>query len=165
MRVARAVRDSCAQVNLGCGYGMKKTFIAAALAAGLPLVASAQQQSEVLISTLPTADLMKQITATVGTVEHKSEAARGGPVAVVVRTAGCTKDTATACKISADVVIYGPDGAIFHQVKGLDVAAGRAAVPLKLDVSARTGIYKVVLTIRDLTARRFETVERQFGVK
>ena len=42
-------------------------------------------QSEVLISTLPAADLTKQIAAATGTIEHKSEVARGGPVAAVVR--------------------------------------------------------------------------------
>ena len=80
---------------------MKRTFIAAALAVALAPVASAQQsppagQSEVLISTLPAADLSKQIAAATGTIEHKSEVARGGPVAAVVRTTGCMKDTAGA---------------------------------------------------------------------
>ena len=161
---------------------MKRTLIAAALAVALALVASAQQsrptgqpgavtgqteklQSEVLISTLPTADLTKQITAATGTIEHKSEVARGGPVAAVVRTTGCMKDTAGACKVNADVVIYKPDGSVFHEVKSLDLPAGRGAVPLKIDANTATGIYKVVVTIRDLTARRFATVEQQFGVK
>jgi hypothetical protein len=86
--------------------GAKTTLIAAALAVALALVASAQQsrpagqtetlQSEVLISTLPAADLSKQIAAATGTIEHKSEVARGGPVAAVVRTTGCMKDTAGA---------------------------------------------------------------------
>jgi hypothetical protein len=154
---------------------MKRTFIAAALAVALALVASAQQsrptgqteklQSEVLISTLPTAALTKQITAPTGTIEHKSEVARGGPVAAVVRSTGCMKDTAGTCKVNTDVVIYKPDGSVFHEVKSLDLPAGRGAVPLKIDANTATGIYKVVVTIRDLTARRFATVEQQFGVK
>jgi hypothetical protein len=161
---------------------MKRTLIAAALAVALALVASAQQsrptgqpgaltsqtekrQSEVLISTLPTADLTKQITTATGTIEHKSEVARGGPVAAVVRTTGCMKDTAGACKVNADVVIYKPDGSVFHEVKSLDLPAGRGAVPLQIDANTATGVYKVVVTIRDLTARRFATVEQQFGVK
>ena len=87
---------------------MKRTLIAAATSVALALVASAQQsrpdgqpdavtrqteklQSEVLISTLPTADLTRQVTAATGTIEHKSEVARAGPVAVVVRITGCMK--------------------------------------------------------------------------
>jgi hypothetical protein len=151
---------------------MKRIVIAAALAATLPLVAFAQQsppagqlQSEVLISTLPTADLTKQITAATGTIEHKSEVVRGGPVAAVLRTTGCMKDTAGTCKVNASVMIYKPDGSVFHEVKSLDLPSGRGAVPLTIDASARTGVYKVVVRIRDLTARRFATVEQQFGVK
>jgi hypothetical protein len=161
---------------------VKTTLIAAALFVALALVASAQQprptgqpgaatgqtdklQSEVIISTLPTSDLTKQITAATGAIEHRSEIARGGPVAAVVRTTGCMKDTAGTCKVSADIVIYKPDGLVFHEVKSLDLPAGRGAVPLKIDANTATGVYKVVVTVRDLTARRFATVERQFGVK
>jgi len=150
---------------------MKRTLIAAALAVALTLLASAQTgqteklQSEVLISTLPAADLTKQIAAATGTIEHKSEVARGGPAAAVVRTMGCMKDTAGACKVNADVVIYKPDGSVFHEVKSIDLPTGRGAVPLKIDANTAAGVYKVVVTIRDVTARRFATVERQFGVK
>ncbi len=161
---------------------MKRTPIAAALAVALAVVASAQQsppagqpgavtgqpdtlQSEVLISTLRAADLAKQITAASGTIEHKSEVRRGEPVAAVVRTTGCLKDTAGACKVNADVVIYKPDGSVFHEVKSVDLPAGRGAVPLKIDANTAAGVYKVVVTIRDLPARRFATVEQQFGVK
>ena len=111
------------------------------------------------------AELTKQIAAATGTIEHKSEVARGGPVAAVMRTTGCMKDTAGACKVNADVVIYKPDGSVFHEVKSLDLTAGRGAVPLKIDANTATGIYRVVVTIRDLTARRFATVEQRFGVK
>ena len=161
---------------------MKRTLAATALAIVLVPVASAQQsrptgqpgaltsqtetlQSEVLISTLPTADLTKEITVATGTIEHKSEIARGGPVAAVVRTTGCMKDTAGACKVNVDVVIYKPDGSVFQEAKSLDLPTGRGAVPLKIDANTATGLYKVVVTVRDLTARRFATVERQFGVK
>ena len=161
---------------------MKISLIAAALFVALVPVASAQQsrpagqpgalttqtetlQSEVLISTQPTAELTKQIAAATGTIEHKSEVARGGPLAAVVRTTGCMKDAAGACRINADVVIYKPDGSVFHEAKSLDLPTGRGAVPLKIDANSVTGLYKVVVTVRDLTARRFATVERQFGVK
>ena len=161
---------------------MRRTLIAAALAVALALVASAQQsrpfgqpaavtdqtetlQSEVLVSTLPPADLRKQITVANATIEHQSEVTRGGPVAIVARTTGCMKDTAGACNVNADVVIYKPDGSVFHEVKNLDLPAGRGAVPLKLDANTLTGVYKVVVTIRDLTARHFATVERHFGAK
>jgi hypothetical protein len=161
---------------------MKRTLIAAVLAVALASSAPAQQprptdlpaaltsqtgslQSEVLISTLPTADLMKQITAATGPLEHKSEVARGGPVAAVVRTTGCMKDAASACKVNVDIVVYKPDGSVYHEAKSLDLPTGRGAVPLKIDATAETGLYKVIVTIRDLTARRFVTLERQFGVK
>jgi hypothetical protein len=124
-----------------------------------------QLQSEVLISTLATPDLTREITAENGKIDHLSEVARGGPVAAVVRTSGCQKDTGGSCKVNADIVIYRPDGSVFHEVKNLDLPQGRAAVPLKVDDNATTGVYRVVVTIRDLSARRFAKVERQFGVK
>jgi hypothetical protein len=160
---------------------MKSTFIAAALAAALPLVAFAQQppptsgaavtsrtadlESEVLISTSPAADLTKLMAAETGKIAHQSEVARGGPVSAVVRTTGCMKDTAGACRINVDVVIYKPDGSVFHQAKSLNLPTGRGAVPVNIDANSPTGVYKVVVTVRDLTARRFATVEQQFGVK
>jgi hypothetical protein len=148
---------------------MKRTLTAAVLVVTLtPIVPASQTgslQCEVLISTLPTADLIKQVAAATGTVEPKSEVARGGPAAAVVRTTGCMKDTAGACKVNLDVVIYKPDGSVFHEARSLDLPAGRGVVPLKIDANAETGIYKVVVTVRDLTARRFATGERQFGVR
>ncbi|MEX1127112.1 MAG: hypothetical protein WEB50_00960, partial [Vicinamibacterales bacterium] len=76
---------------------MKTTLSATALAVAFVLGASAQQsrptdqrgapagpqtlQWEVLISTLPPADLAKQLASATGTIEHRSEVARGGPVA------------------------------------------------------------------------------------
>jgi hypothetical protein len=161
---------------------MKRVFIAAALAVALGPVASMQRvdptgrsvqipgevdtlQAEVLISTLPSGELTKQLSAATGTVEHKSEVARGGPVAVVVRAPGCTKDPAGACKANADVVIYKPDGSVFQEAKSFELPAGRGVVPLRIDANAAPGIYKAVVTVRDLAARRFATLERQFGVK
>lgn len=123
-------------------------------------------QSEVLVSTLPADELKKQMAAQDGKIEHKSEVARGGPVAVVVRSTGCTKDTAGHCDINANVTVYKPDGSIFHEAKALDLSpTGRIAVPLDIDANAGTGLYKVVVTVRDLTARRFPVLERQFAVK
>jgi hypothetical protein len=123
-------------------------------------------QSEVLISTLPAEELKKQIAAQNGKIEHKSEVARGGPVAVVVRSTGCMKDDTGHCSISANVTVYKPDGSVFHEAKVLDLSPpGRIAVPLNIDATAATGLYKVVVTVRDLTARRFPVLERQFAVK
>ena len=122
-------------------------------------------QSEVIITTLATPELTRQVTDAKGTIEHKSEVPRGGPVAAVVRVPGCQHDAASACKVNADVVVYKPDGSVFHEAKNLDLPAGRGAIPLTLDAGAATGVYRVVVTIRDVTARRFATVERQFGVK
>ena len=161
---------------------MTRPLIAAALAVAVSLVASAQQprptgqpaaasgqtgtlQVDVVVSTLPAAHLTKRIALAYGTIEHHSEVTRGEPVAVVALTTGCMKDTAGACNVNARVVIYKPDGSVFHEVKSLDLPAGRGAVPLTLDANTVTGVYKVVVTIRDLTARRFTTVERQFGAK
>jgi hypothetical protein len=161
---------------------MKRTLLAAALAVAMAPVAFAQQpppggqsgtpasppeglQTEVLVSTLPAAELSKQIAAATGAIEHKSEVARGGPVAAVVRTTGCMKDTAGACRVNVDVVVYKPDGSVFHEAKSLDLPTGRGVVPLKIDASVATGLYKVVVTVRDLAARRFAALERQFGVK
>jgi len=122
-------------------------------------------QTDVLISTLPIDELTKQIAAQDGKIEDTSEVARGGPVAVVVRSTGCMKDEAGHCNITANVTVYKPDGSIFHEAKALDVSAGRVTVPLDIDANAATGLYKVVVTVRDLTARRFPVLERKFAVK
>jgi hypothetical protein len=121
-------------------------------------------QSELLISTLATPDLTREITAENGKIEHYSEVARGTPVAAVLRTSGCQRETGS-CKVNADIVVYRPDGSVFHEAKNLDLPQGRVAVPLKVDSQAVTGVYRVVATVRDLAARRFAKVERQFGVK
>lgn len=122
-------------------------------------------QSEIIITILPAAELKTQIMSEKGTFEHKSEVARGGPVAAVLVTRGCEKDAKDTCNMNADVVVYKPDGTVFHEAKNLTLPAGRAAVPLTFDAKAPTGVYNVVATIRDLTARRFGSVERKFGVK
>ena len=62
-------------------------------------------------------------------------------------------------------MIYKPDGAVFQEAKSLDLPTGRGAVPLKIDANSDAGIYRVIVTVRDLTARRFANMERQFGVK
>jgi hypothetical protein len=121
-------------------------------------------QTEVLISNLASSDLDREIAAENGVIEHMSEVARGGPVTAVVRTSGCQK-VGDMCTVNADIVVYSPDGSVFHEAKNLDLPQGRIAVPLKVDANTPTGVYRVVATIRDLAARRFAKVERQFGVK
>ena len=161
---------------------MNKSLLVATLSVALTAVSSAQQppqsqpdtstratetlQSEILISTLPTAELTKQIAAEKGAIEHKSEVERGGPVAVVIRSTDCMKDEEGRCNITAKVTVYKPDGSVFHETKALDLPPkGRLAVPLTIDATAGTGLYKVVVTVRDLTARRFAVLERRFAVK
>ncbi|MGK2935536.1 MAG: hypothetical protein ACSLFE_09890, partial [Gemmatimonadaceae bacterium] len=136
---------------------MKTTLIATALAMAFVPGASAQQslQWEVLISTLPPADLAKQLASATGTIEHRSEVARGGPVAAVVRTTGCSKEDAGGCTVN--VVVYAPDGSVLQEVKDLALPTGRASVPLEIDADSATGVYKVAIRVRDLTARRFGT--------
>ena len=162
---------------------MKKSLLSAVLAVMVAAVSSAQQspqgaqsdtvtratetlQSEILISTLTAEDLKKQMAAEGGKIDDTSEVSRGGPVAVVVRSTGCMKDMAGRCDISANVTVYKPDGSVFHEAKALDLSpTGRIVVPLNLDANAGTGLYKVVVTVRDLTARRFPVLERRFAVK
>ena len=160
---------------------MNKSLLVATLAVALTAVSSAQSrqsqpqtstrptemlQSEVLISTLPAAELTKQIAAEKGTIEHKSEVERGGPVAVVIRSTACMKDEEGRCNMTAKVTVHNPDGSVFHETKALDLPpTGRLAVPLTIGATAGTGLYKVVVTLRDLTARRFGVLERSFAVK
>ena len=155
-----------------------KTALAAALALALTSTLSAQAgqpgalsgqaeklQSEIIITILPPAELRTEIMSDTGKFDHKSEVSRGGPVAAVIVTRGCERDAKGACNVNADVVIYKPDGTVFHEAKNLTLPAGRVAVPLTVDAKTPTGVYRVVAIIRDLPARRFATVERQFGVK
>ena len=122
-------------------------------------------QSEIVISTLSTEDLKKQLAAPGGKIEDKSEVDRGEPVTVVVRATGCMKDETGRCDINANVTVYKPDGAVFHEAKVLDLSSGRVTVPLDVDANAGTGLYRVVVNVRDLTARRFAVVERRFAAK
>ena len=161
---------------------MNRSLLVATLAVALTAASSAQPvpqsqpqtstrptemlQSEVLISTLPAAELTKQIAAEKGTIEHKSEVERGGPVAVVIRSTACMKDEEGRCNMTAKVTVHNPDGSVFHETKALDLPpTGRLAVPLTIGATAGTGLYKVVVTVRDLTARRFGVLERSFAVK
>lgn len=120
-------------------------------------------RSVVAITTLPVADL-KGIPAT-KEVEHDSEVARSEVVTVVVMIQGCQPDTTGACHASADVVAYKPDGSVHSEMKGITLAGGRGTATLKLAPDDTTGVYKVIATVRDLTARRFGKTERLFGVK
>ena len=116
--------------------------------------------SEILITTLPTAE----VTAS-KTLEHDTEVARNEAVTVVVMLPACQKDPQGACNAAADIVAYTPDGKVHSEMKGVSLKEGRGMSSLKLAPTDPTGVYKVVATIRDLNARRFGKAERLFGVK
>jgi hypothetical protein len=63
------------------------------------------------------------------------------------------------------MVVYAPDGAVFHEARNLVLTQGNGVVPLKIGERAPTGVYRVVVLLRDLVSRRFTKLERQFGVK
>ena len=120
-------------------------------------------RSEVAISTLPAADLTSMPATK--TIEHDSEVDRSEAVTVIVTIQGCQKDAKGACNASADVVAYKPDGSVHSEMKNITLASGRGTAALKLTPSDATGVYKVIATVRDLTAKRFGKTERLFGVK
>ncbi|MET0215308.1 MAG: hypothetical protein ABW292_20030 [Vicinamibacterales bacterium] len=120
-------------------------------------------KSVVAITTRPVADLAS-VPAT-QEIEHDSEVDRSEVVTVVVMMQGCQPDAQGACRASADVVAFKPDGSIHSEVKAIDLATGRGTTTLKLTPSDVTGVYRVVATVRDLNARRFGKTERLFGVK
>ncbi|MGQ0734917.1 MAG: hypothetical protein ACT4QD_14835 [Acidobacteriota bacterium] len=120
-------------------------------------------QSEVAITTL-TAEEIHRLPA-VPPVDHDSEVSRTERVHVVVMVQGCEKNEQGACTATAEVVAYKPDGAVHTQLKDLSLSGGRAVASLPLAATDETGIYRVVATVRDLTARRFAQTERLFGVK
>jgi hypothetical protein len=120
-------------------------------------------RSEVAISTLPAADL-SSVPAT-KTIEHDSEVDRSEAVTVIVTIQGCQKDAKGACNASADVVAYKPDGTVHSEMKNVSLTSGRGTAALKLAPTDATGVYKVIATVRDLTAKRFGKTERLFGVK
>lgn len=152
-----------------------KIFLAliAALAASTTLPAqsgalSGSQEklnSELLISTLSTKELTARLEQADAKIEHVSEVARNTPVAAVLRVPGCQPDAQGTCRVNVDIVVKRPDGSVYSESKALDLPKGRAAIPLKFAADAPTGVYNVIATVRDLTARRFATVERKFGVK
>jgi hypothetical protein len=98
-------------------------------------------------------------------IEHDPEVARGETLTIVVSVQSCDKGAVAACRVSADVVTYRPDGTIHSEWKGLSLNTGRATVPLAFVEKDATGIHRVVATVRDLNARHFAITERIFGVK
>src|SRR5262245_45166924 len=119
-----------------------------------PVVAITTRQPADLSSIPPTQE-----------IEHNSEVGRSEAVTVVVMVQGCQADAKGACRASADVVVYKPDGSIHSETKEIDLATGRGTMPLKLTPNDVTGVYRAVATVRDLNARRFGKTERLFGVK
>jgi hypothetical protein len=150
---------------------MKTILVAATFVAMLVPVAEAQPsketlRTEVLISSLPAEDLTKWIAGGDVSIVHFSEIARGRPVAVVVRATGCMKDATGRCNVNADVVVYRPDGSVFHEAKTVDLGpSGRIVVPLKIDANAATGLHRAAVRVRDMTARHFAEMEVQFAIK
>ena len=119
--------------------------------------------AEIAISTLPTAEIDK--LSPVRPLDHDTEVDRSEAVTIILRVPGCQAEAFGDCKVSADIVTYGPSGAVHSETKGLSLARGRTTAPLRLQTSDPTGLYRVVATVRDLNAQRFATVERIFGVK
>jgi hypothetical protein len=118
---------------------------------------------EVAISTLPAADL-RSVPASKA-IEHDSEVDRSEAVTVIVTIQGCQTDANGACNASADIVAYRPDGSVHSEMKNVSLSNGRGTAALKLAPTDATGVYKVIATVRDLTAKRFGKTERLFGVK
>ncbi len=116
--------------------------------------------SEVLITTLSDTEIKAAKV-----LEHDTEVGKSEAVTIVVIMPGCEKDPKGACNASTDIVVYAPDGKVHSEIKGVSLNAGRATTALKLAATNSTGVYRVVATVRDLSAKRFGTAERQFGVK
>ena len=108
-------------------------------------------QAVVAITTLPAA-YVKTVPAA-KEIEHDSEVERSEPVTVVVTIQGCQPDAPRACNASADVVAYKPDGSVHSEMKGITLAGGRGTASLTLAPTDVTGVYKVIATVRDLTAK------------
>lgn len=157
---------------------MNKGLCCAALALMMAPASSAQQsrqtlqaqppetlQSEVLISTLSIEELKKHLATPGARIEDKSEVTRGEPVTALVRSTGCMKGEAGRCDINANVTVYKPDGSVLQEARALDLSTGRIIMALDIDANAATGLYRVVVNVRDLTARRFGVLERRFAVK
>ena len=146
---------------------MKTLFlvIAVGLVSGQASLTSKREvlKAVVAITTRPATELAGIPAAQ--EVEHDSEVARSEAVTVVVMVQGCQPDAKGVCQASADVVAYKPDGSVHSEMKEINLSSGRGTASLKLSPTDETGVYKVVATVRDPTARRFGKTERLFGVK
>jgi hypothetical protein len=146
---------------------MKTLFlvIAVGLVSGQASLTSKREvlKAVVAITTRPATELAGIPAAQ--EVEHDSEVARSEAVTVVVMVQGCQPDAKGVCQASADVVAYKPDGSVHSEMKQINLSSGRGTASLKLAPTDETGVYKVVATVRDPTARRFGKTERLFGVK
>jgi hypothetical protein len=119
-------------------------------------------EPDVLITTLPAAEL--EALTSDKAMEHDSEVARSEVVSIVVSMPACQKDAKGMCNASADVVVSKPDGTK-HSDLQISLPSGRGTATLTLAPYDVTGVYTIVATVRDLTARRFGKAERKFGVK
>ena len=117
-------------------------------------------KSEVLITTLPAADIKAAKT-----LEHDTEVAKNEAVTVVVILPTCQKDSQGVCNASADIVAYRPNGEVHSEMKSVSLNEGRGMASLRLAPSDPTGVYKVIATVRDPNSRQFGKTERLFGVK
>jgi hypothetical protein len=118
---------------------------------------------EVLLTTMSADELAKHPAG--HALEHRTEVARADALTIVLTTGPCEKGADGGCTVSADLVTYKPDGTVHSEHKNVAVKGDRATVSLKFAPSDPTGLYRVVATVRDLTARRFAQAERMFGVK
>jgi hypothetical protein len=119
-------------------------------------------EAVVAITTRPPAELSK--VPADQPIEHDSEVSRSELITVVVEIHDCQADAKGSCNARADVTVLKPDGKVHSEMKDVSLASRRGTATLKLSPSDPTGVYTVVATVRDLTARRFAKTERKFGV-
>lgn len=98
----------------------------------------ADLRPEFALTTATGADLDKVLASR--TIRHRSEVARSDRITVVVSIQACQPDGESTCRVSADVILRGPDGSVHTEMKGIDLATTRGT-RLALDAGGPAGIY------------------------
>ncbi len=100
------------------------------------------------------------------TLDTVTEVRPGTAALAIARVRGCLVDGGR-CNVNVDYTIYKPDGSVFRELKLQPVEQGKTVPSLRFTLTATdpAGLYRVVATIRDLTARRTQRPERIFSLR
>jgi hypothetical protein len=100
-------------------------------------------------------------------LETVTEFRPGQPVVAQARIAGCDPGDRQRCDVSVQYVVHGPGGTVYHQEPSRPAETGTPAPAMRFAFTDAdpAGLYRIVVTVRDLNAKRLSRVERIVGLR